>query len=118
MFDVEREFPIVALFDEINRIFALLFHQRRMELVTPQIDLFLQLKKDILEYVNAGNKLLTHQIANYKFSVTGHRYVATVDLQRRTCTCRIFCLDKIPCPHAMTTIRSQHGDDFGNQIYL
>ena len=26
MFDVEREFPIVALFDEINRRFALLFH--------------------------------------------------------------------------------------------
>ncbi|KAG5630987.1 hypothetical protein H5410_002704 [Solanum commersonii] len=32
MFDVEREFPIVALFDEINRRFALLFHQRCMEL--------------------------------------------------------------------------------------
>ncbi|XP_049345014.1 uncharacterized protein LOC125809410 [Solanum verrucosum] len=26
MFDVEREFPIVALFDEINRRFALFFH--------------------------------------------------------------------------------------------
>ena len=58
------------------------------------------------------------QIANYKFSVTGHGEVATVDLQRRTCTCRIFDLDKIPCPHAMAAIRSQHGDDFRNHIYL
>ena len=33
IFDVEREFPIVALFDEVNRRFALLFHQRSMELV-------------------------------------------------------------------------------------
>ncbi|KAG5615589.1 hypothetical protein H5410_015413 [Solanum commersonii] len=32
MFDVERKFPVVALFDEINRRFALLFHQRRIEL--------------------------------------------------------------------------------------
>ena len=55
---------------------------------------------------------------NYKFSVTGHGDVATVDLQRRICTCRIFDLDKIPCPHAMAAIQSQHGDDFGNQIYL
>ena len=114
MFDVEREFPIVSLFDEINRRFALLFHQRRMELVHSANRFVPSIVKDISKYVKAGNKLLAHQIANYKFSVTGHGDVATVDLQRRTCTCRIFYLDKIPCPHAMTAIRSQHGNDFGN----
>ncbi|XP_015068772.1 uncharacterized protein LOC107013357 [Solanum pennellii] len=118
MFDVEREFPIVALFDEINRRFALLFHHRRMELVHSTNRFVPSIEKDISEYVNAGNKLLSHQIANYKFSVTGHGDVVIVDLQRKTCTCRISDLDKIPYPHAMTTIRSQHGDDFGNQIYL
>ncbi|KAG5601404.1 hypothetical protein H5410_032774 [Solanum commersonii] len=101
MFDVEREFSIVSLFDEINRRFALLFHQRRMELVNSANRFVPSIEKDISKYVNAGNKLLAHQIANYKFSITGHGYVATVDLQRRTCTCRIFYLDKIPCPHAM-----------------
>ena len=60
---------------------------------------------------------MTHQIANYKFSVTGHGDVATMDLQRRTCTCRIFDLDKITCPHAMATIWSQYGANFGNQVY-
>ena len=104
MFDVEREFFIVALFDEINRIYALLFHQRRMNLVHSANRFVPSIEKDISEYVNAGNKLLAHQIANYKFSVIGHGDVATVDLQRRTCTCRIFDLDKIPCPHAMTAI--------------
>ena len=54
----------------------------------------------------------------YKFNVTGHGDVATIDLQRRTCTCRIFDLDNIPRPHAMAVIRSQHGANFGNQIYL
>ena len=62
------------------------------------------IEKDLSEYVNADNKLLAHQIAKYKFSVTGHGDVATVDLQRRTCTCKIFDLDKIACPHAMTAI--------------
>ncbi|KAH0640328.1 hypothetical protein KY285_036914 [Solanum tuberosum] len=117
MFDVEREFPIVALFDEINRRFALLFHQRRMELVNSANRFVPSIGKDISKYINAGNKLLAHQIANYKFSVTGHGDVATVDLQRRTCTCRIFNLDKIPCPHAMAALRAQYGADFGNQIY-
>ena len=104
MFDIEREFPIVALFDEINQRFALLFHQRHMELVHYANRIVPTIEKDILEYVNAGNKLLAILIANYKFSVTGHGDVATVDLQRRTCTCRVFDLDKIPCPHAMAAI--------------
>ncbi|XP_069151944.1 uncharacterized protein [Solanum lycopersicum] len=89
-----------------------------MELVHYANRIVPTIEKDILEYVNAGNKLLAILIANYKFSVTGHGYVATVDLKRRTCTCRIFNFDKIPCPHAMTALQSQHGADFGNQIYV
>ena len=90
----------------------MLFHQRRMELVHSANRFVPSIEKDISEYVNAGNKLLAHKIANYKCSVTGHGYVATVDLQRRICTCRIFDLDKIPCPHAMAAIRFQHGAKF------
>ncbi|TMW90973.1 hypothetical protein EJD97_014982, partial [Solanum chilense] len=116
IFDVEREFPIVALFDKINRRFALYFTRGVWNWCTLQIDLFLQLKKTY-QSTSTGNKLMAHQITNFKFSVTGHGDVATVNLQRRTCTCRIFYLDKIPCPHAMTAIRSQHGADFGNKIY-
>ncbi|KAH0633344.1 hypothetical protein KY284_036130 [Solanum tuberosum] len=87
---------------------------RRMELVNSANRFVLSIEKDISKYVNVDNKLLAHQIANYKFSVTGHGDVATVDLQRRTCTCRIFDLDKIHCPHAMATVRAQYGADFGN----
>ena len=54
MFDVEREFPIVALFDKINRRFALLFHQRRMELVHSENRFVPSIEKDISDYVNAG----------------------------------------------------------------
>ena len=64
MFDVEREFPIVSLFDEINRRFALLFDQRRMELVHSTNRFVPSIEKDISEYVNSGNKLLDHQIAS------------------------------------------------------
>ncbi|TMX05112.1 hypothetical protein EJD97_002243, partial [Solanum chilense] len=116
MLDVEREFHIVTLFDYINRRFALLFHQRRMELVHSANRFVPSIEKYISEYVNASNKLLAHQIANYKFNVTGHGDVATMDLQRRTCTCRFFYLEKIPCPHATAALRSQHGTDFRNQI--
>ncbi|KAH0679128.1 hypothetical protein KY284_020213 [Solanum tuberosum] len=62
-------------------------HGRRMELVHYANRFVPSIEKDLTKYVNAGNKLLAHQIANYKFSVTGHGDVAMVDLQRRTCTC-------------------------------
>ncbi|KAH0776148.1 hypothetical protein KY290_007559 [Solanum tuberosum] len=117
IFQVEREFPIVALFDEINMTFAKLFHERRMELVNSPNILVPSMEKQISKNINLGNKLMAHQIANYKFSINGHGDVATVDLQRRTCTCRVFDLDKIPCPHAMAALRSQYGAHFGNQIY-
>ncbi|KAG5585106.1 hypothetical protein H5410_045540 [Solanum commersonii] len=94
MFDVDREFLIVTLFDEINRIFA-----------------------DILKYVNLGNKLLAYQITNHKFSIIDHGDVSMVDLQKRTCTCRIFYLNKIPCPHVVAALRAQYGTQFRNQIY-
>ncbi|KAH0681185.1 hypothetical protein KY284_022270 [Solanum tuberosum] len=109
-------FPVAFCVVDKER-FALLFHQRRMELVNSTNRFVPSIEKDISKYVNAGNKLLAHQIANYKFSVIGHGDVATVDLQRRTCTCRILDLDKVPCPHAMAALRAQYGADFGNQIY-
>ncbi|XP_015164965.1 uncharacterized protein [Solanum tuberosum] len=117
LFEVEREFPIVTLFDEINMRFAKLFHERRMELVNSPNILVPSMEKQISKNINLGNKLLAHQIANYKFSLNGHGDVATVDLQRRTCTSKVFDLDKIPCPHAMAALRSQYGAYFGNQIY-
>ena len=61
--------------------------------------------------------LLTHQIANYKFSINGHGDVFTVDLQRRMCTCKVFDLETIYCPHGMAALRSQYGAHFGNKIY-
>ena len=89
-----------------------------MELVHSANRFVHSIENYISKYVNAGNKLLAHQIANYKFSVTSHGDISTMDLKRRICTCTIFYLDKLSCAHAMEPIRSQHGDDSGNQIYL
>ncbi|KAH0709814.1 hypothetical protein KY284_011241 [Solanum tuberosum] len=50
---------------------------RRMELVNSANRFVPSIEKDISKYLNAGNKLLAHQITNYKFSVTGHSDVAT-----------------------------------------
>ncbi|KAH0662391.1 hypothetical protein KY284_027322 [Solanum tuberosum] len=106
-----------CLENKYNIMTSNIANSRRMELVNSANRFVPSIEKDISKYVNTDNKLLAHQIANYKFSITGHGDVATVDLQRRTCTCRIFDLDKIPCPHAMVALRAQYGADFRNKIY-
>ena len=77
-----------------------------MELVHSANRFVPSIEKEHIRVCQRDTTLLVHQIANYKSSVTGHGDVATVDLQKRTCTCRIFYLEKIPCPHAMAVIRS------------
>ncbi|XP_059306239.1 uncharacterized protein LOC132057629 [Lycium ferocissimum] len=116
MFNVEREFPINARFDAINRRFAEKFHERCMDLIDSPTTFVPSALKFFFQNLSTGNKLLAHQIANYKFKIIGHGIV-TIDLQSRSCTCRVFDLDKIPCPHAMAALRVQYGDDFGRRIY-
>ncbi|XP_055822113.1 uncharacterized protein LOC129890619 [Solanum dulcamara] len=117
MFLAEREFPITALFNSINRRFAQKFHERRMMLANTSTICAPSVERKIRENVTIGNTLLAHQISFHTFSIIGHGSVAMVDLNNRTCSCREFDLNKIHCPHAIAAIRIQFGDDYGLRIY-
>ncbi|KAG5610946.1 hypothetical protein H5410_022227 [Solanum commersonii] len=115
MFLNEREYPITALFDAINRRFAEKFHERRMKFINAPTIFVPLIEKDIAKNINMGNKLLVHHTAKYKYIVTGQDEVATVDLLAKSCTCKVFDIDKVPCPHAMAA-RCQYGDDYGRRF--
>ncbi|KAG5611971.1 hypothetical protein H5410_023252 [Solanum commersonii] len=69
MFLDEREYPITALFDAINRRFAEKFHERRMKFINAPTIFVPSIEKDIAKILT-GNKLLVHQTAKYKYIVT------------------------------------------------
>ncbi|XP_015168895.1 uncharacterized protein [Solanum tuberosum] len=117
MFLDERKYLITGLFDAINRRFAEKFHERRMKFINAPTIFVPLIEKDIAKDINLENKLLVHQTANYKYIVTSHNEVATVDLLAKSCTCKVFDIDKVPCPHAMAALRCQYGDDYGRHIY-
>ncbi|XP_070013315.1 uncharacterized protein [Nicotiana sylvestris] len=117
MFLLEREFPITALFDAINRRFAQKFHERRMQFLDTPTICVPSVEKKINKNATFGNKLLVHPIRQQVFSITGHGAVAKVDLHNRTCSSREFDLDKIHCPHAMANLRVEFGDQYGTSIY-
>ncbi|KAG5577494.1 hypothetical protein H5410_057628 [Solanum commersonii] len=94
MFLDEREYPITALLDAINRRFAEKFHERHIKFINAPIIFVPSIGKDIAKKINLGNKLLVHQTINYKYIVTSHDKVATVDLLAKSCTCKVFDIDK------------------------
>lgn len=62
------------------------------------------MEKIIVENVKLENKLFVNQIANYRYIIIGHEGVGTVDLQRKSCTCKVFDIDKIPYQYIMTAL--------------
>ncbi|XP_019258093.1 PREDICTED: uncharacterized protein LOC109236374 [Nicotiana attenuata] len=117
MFLLEREFPITALFDAINRRFAQKFHERHIRFLDTPTICVPSVKKKINKNATLGNRLLVHPIRQQVFSINGHGAVAKVDLRNRACSCREFDLDKIPCPHAIAALRVEFGAQYGTSIY-
>ncbi|XP_049394575.1 uncharacterized protein LOC125858825 [Solanum stenotomum] len=52
-----------------------------------------------------------------QFTVFGAGSTSTVNLLKKSRSCREYDLFKIPCAHAMTALRSKHGDEYGMSIY-
>ncbi|XP_060185021.1 uncharacterized protein LOC132614568 [Lycium barbarum] len=117
MFNEEREFPITALFDAISRRWSEIFHERRMTYVNLTTIFVPSAENKIMTNKNLGNKLLVHRIDKDMFTITGESGVSMIDLRRKTCSCREFDLDKIPCSYVMAALRSKFGDKYGKIIY-
>lgn len=113
----EREYLITTLFDAINTRFAEKFHERHMKFINAPTIFVPSIEKDIEKNINLGNKLMVHQIVNYKYIVSGHDEVATVDLLAKFYTCKVFDIDKVPFSYAMTAIQCQYGDEYVRHIY-
>ncbi|KAF3651842.1 hypothetical protein FXO37_17806 [Capsicum annuum] len=95
---------VVTLFDRAAKAYSreeFLDHFNQITDMNPKVSEFL---------------ICVRQI-DYKFSITGHGDVTTGDFQTRSCTCRVFDLDKVPYPHAMAALRSQYSHKYGAKVY-
>ncbi|KAL0886314.1 hypothetical protein Bca101_010297 [Brassica carinata] len=63
-----------------------------------------------MRYANMGTLAVQHIDAN-RSDVTGTQLKCMVDLEKRTCTCKQFDLDKILCEHAIKVAQSRKIDE-------
>ncbi|KAG5616696.1 hypothetical protein H5410_016520, partial [Solanum commersonii] len=117
MFNEAREFPIIALFNDISKRWSEKFHERRMAYAKLKTTFVPSAETKIMANKNLGNKLLVYQIDEDTFRVTADNGITMVHLRSKLCSCREFDLDKIPCQHAMAALRHKFGDEYGKMIY-
>ncbi|KAH0683251.1 hypothetical protein KY290_021839 [Solanum tuberosum] len=117
MFNEAREFPIIALFNDISKRWSEKSDERRMAYAKLKITFVPSTETKIMANKSLGNKLLVHQIDEDTFSVTADNGIAMVHLRSKICSCREFDLDKIPCQLAMAALRYKFGDEYGKMIY-
>ncbi|KAK2643566.1 hypothetical protein Ddye_025329 [Dipteronia dyeriana] len=99
------ELPITGVIDYIRRVLQRWFYDRRTSVgklkstLTTKADVNIGVKDEKAHY------LTVYPITYYSFLVKDGDLDGTVDLASKTCTCREFDMDEIPCEHALACIR-------------
>jgi SWIM zinc finger len=113
----EKSFPIYSLLQAIQHKLSKWFSTRRTKAanntywVTPKVHDML-LKTCVESKVMASSKL-----NEFEFEVRGLDFVHVVNLGNKTCTCRAFDVDRIPCAHSIAALRLVNaGGEIDEQI--
>ncbi|PHU12658.1 hypothetical protein BC332_19588 [Capsicum chinense] len=115
----EREYPVATTFNSIAHRFGEIFRKRYAE-VNNSKTAFVPVAEMILrENITKSDKLYVNNIngSTDGFTMLGYGRSVKVNLSRRSCSCRKYDLVKLPCTHAMATLRLKHGDEYSTSIY-
>ncbi|XP_022891898.1 uncharacterized protein LOC111406753 [Olea europaea var. sylvestris] len=100
-----REFPVLAMVEQIRKTLQKWFYERHIEAekcattLTPPIE-----EKMRKQYDDAKGQMVV-PINEYELHVGVENEMHIVNLEARTCTCREFDLEKLPCKHALAAAK-------------
>lgn len=113
-----REYPLISMLDAIIELTSDWFYKHRNEAsscnttFTPEVETILRRR-----FIKAQT-MTAKPIDMYEFSVIGGTYDAVVDLGRKSCTCRVFDLDRLPCAHALAALKTlENVRDYSSEYY-
>ncbi|KAL5544562.1 hypothetical protein UlMin_008346 [Ulmus minor] len=116
----ERELPITALAKEMRSLVQRWHYERHTEVDKCKTKLMPSAEALLAEQYQLSLRMRLDPACETVYTVFDGDKNGVVDLQARTCSCRQFQLDQLPCAHAMITIRHMRGDvyDFCSDYYL
>lgn len=100
-----RKLPIAALAEQIRDMMQKWFHKRRTFANRLRTDLTPEADNHIHTGVEASYKCIIQPISYHRYNVTENQNNSIVDIQAKTCACRGWDLEKLPCHHALACAR-------------
>ncbi|KAI9191981.1 hypothetical protein LWI28_016395 [Acer negundo] len=97
--------PIAALVEQIRDMMQNWFHNRRTIANRLRSDLTPTIDNHILKGVEPSYKCIIHPISYHKYNITENQNNSIVDIQAKTCGCRKWDREKLPCKHALAYAR-------------
>ncbi|XP_073138516.1 uncharacterized protein [Henckelia pumila] len=100
----ERELPVVALLDAIHKLTSKWFNKHRNAAgsattkLTPSTEAILRANFTVSQCLKAS------QLNAFEYQVFGDGKNEVVNLSDKSCSCRVFQVDKLPCAHAIAAI--------------
>ncbi|XP_073120772.1 uncharacterized protein [Henckelia pumila] len=97
----DRELPIISLLDALQKVTSGWFTRYRNAAnecttsVTPSVE------KILRERFILSQTMHVEELNEMEYHVTGHGHNEIVDFGSKSCTCRVFDIDRIPCVHAI-----------------
>ena len=100
-----RYMPLIDMLTEIHDMIMVRLHKKRDDMASVDCVIVPRMKKklDLAVKESSGLKVLWDGRANYV--VKGNGSSCVVNLEGRTCSCRVWDLTGIPCCHAVTAIQ-------------
>lgn len=113
-----RGYPVVALFDHIRNKLAEWFNDRRSASINIT-DLPPKVKEILQARYERSGRYEVQVLNDTQYQVNGGKFAGVVDLARKTCSCRVFDVDHMPCVHAIAAIQRMKLNitDFVSEYY-
>ncbi|XP_022891856.1 uncharacterized protein LOC111406707 [Olea europaea var. sylvestris] len=107
-----KNYPILALLESLRQILQSWFCRHKEDAQGTFTTLSSKYEKKMREMSTNMRNLRVFPINQAMFSVRGERSPFIVDIENRTCTCRMFQVDQLPCPHALAVFASMKMDPY------
>ncbi|XP_055961845.1 uncharacterized protein LOC130015536 [Mercurialis annua] len=107
-----RELPITPLLEYLRALVQEWTYTNRFSAMSTFTSVSKRAENMLHENYIDSLKMKVSKSTDQLSTVYEHDLIFTVDLKEKTCTCRRFQMDKLPCPHAMALLKELHQEPY------
>ncbi|XP_024034810.1 uncharacterized protein LOC127899106 [Citrus sinensis] len=106
-----RKFPVTHLVDHFRKTLQQWFYDRKIIAESMSTRLITWADEIVTERRTIAKRMIVRSVSPHRFQVIGGGLKeGLVDLQKKTCSCRVFQLDQLVCSHAIAACLADRVD--------